>query len=237
MAGKQAIIERWSRYFASPEPPFSWGPDRVAINAADRSPRPPDRCTTRRAVTSATSTPYGCASLTERGKFSSTVPAPPPPSSPRMPRRWKKAISPPTTARRCTTRKRATDGHRHRPAQLHRLRRLQAARRHRHRHHLRHARPRALVAAQVARLRHDPAGCERSGDRPRPLQSRLLRPVGFSYLGLMVAMYTIDHPEHVARLVQIGPVPRKAGTQYPKRLTNGMGDVFDSPRTRRSGAR
>ncbi|MEA2336976.1 MAG: proline iminopeptidase [Thermoanaerobaculia bacterium] len=52
-------------------------------------------------------------------------------------------------------------------------------------------------------------------------------PIGFSYLGLMVAMYTIDHPEHVTRLVQIGPVPRKAGTQYPKRLTNGMGDVFD----------
>jgi pimeloyl-ACP methyl ester carboxylesterase len=40
-------------------------------------------------------------------------------------------------------------------------------------------------------------------------------------------MYAIDHPEHVARLVQIGPVPRKAGTQYPKRLTNGMGDVAD----------
>ena len=52
-------------------------------------------------------------------------------------------------------------------------------------------------------------------------------PIGFSYLGLMVAMYTIDHPEHVTRLVQIGPVPRKAGTQYPKRLTNGMSDVFD----------
>src|SRR5881392_3996282 len=34
MAGKQAIIERWTRYFASPEPPFSWGPDRVAINAS-----------------------------------------------------------------------------------------------------------------------------------------------------------------------------------------------------------
>src|SRR5437763_426167 len=34
MAGKQAIIERWTRYFASPEPPFSWGPDRVAVNAA-----------------------------------------------------------------------------------------------------------------------------------------------------------------------------------------------------------
>src|SRR5438132_698660 len=34
MAGKQAIIERWTRYFASPTAPFSWGPDRVAVNAA-----------------------------------------------------------------------------------------------------------------------------------------------------------------------------------------------------------
>jgi len=30
-------------------------------------------------------------------------------------------------------------------------------------------------------------------------------PVGYSYLGLVVAMYARDHPEHVERLVQIGP--------------------------------
>ena len=39
--------------------------------------------------------------------------------------------------------------------------------------------------------------------------------VGYSYLGLMVAQYTADHPEHVDRLVQIGPVPRQFGTPYP----------------------
>jgi len=42
--------------------------------------------------------------------------------------------------------------------------------------------------------------------------------VGWSYLGLMVALYTVDHPEHVRRLVQIGPVPMRFGTQYPSGL-------------------
>jgi proline iminopeptidase len=43
-------------------------------------------------------------------------------------------------------------------------------------------------------------------------------PVGFSYLGLMVVMYAAAHPEHVARIVQLGPVPRKFGTRYPADL-------------------
>ncbi len=39
--------------------------------------------------------------------------------------------------------------------------------------------------------------------------------VGFSYLGLMVALYTTEHSDRVERLVQIGPGPRKFGTPYP----------------------
>lgn len=39
--------------------------------------------------------------------------------------------------------------------------------------------------------------------------------VGYSYLGLMVALYARDHTDRVDRLVQIGPVPRKFGTSYP----------------------
>ena len=50
-------------------------------------------------------------------------------------------------------------------------------------------------------------------------------PVGYSYLGLMVALYAMEHPEHVSRLVQLSPVPMKAGTQYPKELTNGYDDM------------
>ena len=43
-------------------------------------------------------------------------------------------------------------------------------------------------------------------------------PVGYSYLGLMVVLYAMEHPSRVERLVQLGPVPRKFGTEYPASL-------------------
>jgi pimeloyl-ACP methyl ester carboxylesterase len=43
--------------------------------------------------------------------------------------------------------------------------------------------------------------------------------IGESYVGLMVVMYAMKYPQHVERLVQIGAVPLKYGTQYPKDLT------------------
>ncbi|HKR64055.1 MAG TPA: alpha/beta fold hydrolase [Thermoanaerobaculia bacterium] len=33
LRGKQAVIERWSRFFATPEAPFSWTPERVVVTA------------------------------------------------------------------------------------------------------------------------------------------------------------------------------------------------------------
>lgn len=39
--------------------------------------------------------------------------------------------------------------------------------------------------------------------------------VGYSYLGLMVALYASEHPERVDRMVQIGPVPRRFDTPFP----------------------
>ena len=39
--------------------------------------------------------------------------------------------------------------------------------------------------------------------------------IGYSYLGLMVALYATEHPDRVERLVQMGAVPRKFGTAYP----------------------
>lgn len=40
-------------------------------------------------------------------------------------------------------------------------------------------------------------------------------PVGFSYLGRMVVMYAMDHPEHVSRIVQLGPVAMDPNKEYP----------------------
>lgn len=45
-------------------------------------------------------------------------------------------------------------------------------------------------------------------------------PVGYSYLGLMVVLYAMSHPERIDRLVQLGPVPRKFGTEYPAGLAH-----------------
>ena len=45
-------------------------------------------------------------------------------------------------------------------------------------------------------------------------------PLGYSYLGLMVVLYAMAHPERVERLVQLGPVPRKFGTEYPASLAH-----------------
>jgi len=43
--------------------------------------------------------------------------------------------------------------------------------------------------------------------------------IGESYTGLMVVMYAMKYPERVDKIVQIGPVPLKFGTTYPKELT------------------
>jgi proline iminopeptidase len=43
--------------------------------------------------------------------------------------------------------------------------------------------------------------------------------IGFSYLGMMVMLYASEHPGHVSRIVQLGPVSRKFGEVFPPALT------------------
>jgi proline iminopeptidase len=45
--------------------------------------------------------------------------------------------------------------------------------------------------------------------------------IGESYLGLMVAMYALQFPSRVDRIVQIGPVPMKFGTEFPAAYSAG----------------
>ena len=45
--------------------------------------------------------------------------------------------------------------------------------------------------------------------------------IGFSYLGKIVILYAIQHPDHVNRIVQLGPVARKFGTTFPQSLMAG----------------
>jgi len=42
--------------------------------------------------------------------------------------------------------------------------------------------------------------------------------IGWSYLGMMVMLYATQHPDHVSRIVQLGPVARSAGEKFPPSL-------------------
>src|ERR1700719_2123745 len=53
--------------------------------------------------------------------------------------------------------------------------------------------------------------------------------VGESYLGMMVVLYATQHPEHVERIVQIGPVPREFGAKYPPEYTARDADKVPDP--------
>jgi len=58
--------------------------------------------------------------------------------------------------------------------------------------------------------------------------------VGYSYLGLVAALYAMEHPEHVERVVQLGPIPLKYGTSYPSDLDNTNDrSVFDETKWER----
>lgn len=39
--------------------------------------------------------------------------------------------------------------------------------------------------------------------------------IGYSYLGMMTMLYAAEHPSRVDRVVQLGPVPMRFGTEYP----------------------
>lgn len=53
--------------------------------------------------------------------------------------------------------------------------------------------------------------------------------IGFSYLGMMVVYYATQHPDHVGRIVQLGPVSAKFGAEYPKGLMADDADRVPDP--------
>ena len=53
--------------------------------------------------------------------------------------------------------------------------------------------------------------------------------IGESYLGMMVILYTTQHPERVQRVVQIGPVSRRFGAKYPPEFTASDSNKVPDP--------
>ena len=53
--------------------------------------------------------------------------------------------------------------------------------------------------------------------------------IGFSYLGKIVVLYATQHPNHVNRIVQIGPGARKFGTKFSEALQAGDENKVPDP--------
>ncbi len=70
--------------------------------------------------------------------------------------------------------------------------------------------------AKMLGIRHDLADLERVR---KHFGAEKVHLIGYSYTGMLIVMYAMEHPARVQRLVQLGPVPIKFGTEYPKNLT------------------
>ena len=221
LSGKKAIMERWSRFFAGPQAPFSWGPDRAVVNAAG--------------TIGLTAGPVFDPEGHHVGYFNSTW-------LKQADGTWKVLFDGPGGASACLPEVAApfSEGDITTPdgARLH-YRKLGAGGR-------TIIAPLDFVLFDDFKQLADVATIitydMRDRGRSSPLGDLLsvsiqqdvkdletvrehfkvekFTPVGFSYPGLMVAMYAMEHPEHVSRVIQVGPIPMKFGTKYPKSLTN-----------------
>jgi len=219
LGGKQAIVERWSRFFGTPQAPFSWAPDRVAVNAAG--------------TTGLTAGGVYDANGNHIGNFNSVW-------MKQADGTWKVLFDGPGSAPACLDAVPASEGDITTPdgVKLH-YRKIGEGRttlivpmgfmlyddfkqladvatiitydlrdRGRSSH---------VEDVNTLTIQQDAADLETVRQH---FNADKFVPVGFSYLGLMVAMYTAQHPEHVARVIQLGPVSMKPGAKYPKNLTN-----------------
>lgn len=72
-----------------------------------------------------------------------------------------------------------------------------------------------ITDASRISIQHDVKDLERIRSE---LKVDKFTPIGWSYLGMMVMLYAVEHPQHVERVIQIGPMARKLGTQFPPEL-------------------
>ena len=226
MSGKQAITDRWSRFFSGPEAPFSWGPERVAVNKAG----------TVGLSTGPVFDPKG----SHAGNYSSVWLKQPDGS-------WKILFDGPGSPAACLAADAAPfeqgfvtadDG-----TKLHYRK-------------IGNGPVTMIVPfgaalfedfkqfADIATvITYDMRNRGRSEEAKDPATWTLpwdvkdleavrrhfnidkFVPVGYSYLGRMVIMYAMEHPEHVSRIVQLGPVSMDPAKEYPKELTHGDDDI------------
>ncbi len=60
-----------------------------------------------------------------------------------------------------------------------------------------------------------------------------ITPIGYSYMGLLVMLYAVAHPENVARVIQLDPVPIQWDTKYPAGLFEDYAASLDPAGTKK----
>lgn len=60
-----------------------------------------------------------------------------------------------------------------------------------------------------------------------------ITPIGYSYMGLLVMLYAVAHPENVARVIQLDPVPIQWDTKYPAGLSEDYAASLDPAGTKK----
>lgn len=229
LRGKPAVVEVWSNFFKAPAAPMSWGPERVAVSGDGKlgfSTGP---------IYDASGRPAGSYFSTWRRepdgswKVVFDGPGAPPPYMPEMAPKVEEGFVT------------AEDG-----AKLH-YRKIGRApltvivplgsilfd-------HVRQLSDMATVIAYDTRNRGRSERVEKVNTLTIQQDVRDLEavrrhfnvdrfvPIGYSYLGMMVAMYAMEHPSRVSRIIQIGPVPIRFETKFPPHLAEPQ-DTLGAP--------
>ncbi|HEX2120918.1 MAG TPA: alpha/beta fold hydrolase, partial [Thermoanaerobaculia bacterium] len=239
LRGREQVIERWSRYFATPEAPFSWAPDRVSVSADG----------TLGLSTGPVYDPKGYhvgdyistwrkqADGTWKIVFDSTGPGPAPLPEHAVP--FEEGFLPADDGLKLHYRKIGRG-----PITI--IAPLD---------YLLHDSLKQFADFATV-ITYDPrnrAKSERAKDLStstiqqdvrdleavrRHFKAERFVPIGFSYLGLMVALYALDHPDHVVRVVQLGPAfPGMRGEMPPLDQIGTAADRKRLEELRAAGAR
>jgi pimeloyl-ACP methyl ester carboxylesterase/ketosteroid isomerase-like protein len=225
--GKQAVVERWSQFFKTPEAPFSWGPDRVAVNASGTLGLSTGPVFDPQAKHSGSyvSTWAKQADGTWKIVFDGSGPSAAPfaedavnveegflTTGDGVKLHYRKAGSGPVTLIIPLEFVMFDDF-----KQLADIATVIS-------YDLRN-RGRSQAVKNVT-IQNDVDDLEAVR---KHFKVDKFVPVGYSYLGKMVVMYALKHPDRVPRIVQLGPVPMRDDMQYPASLRHGYEDMAVDP--------
>ncbi|MHB0971938.1 MAG: alpha/beta fold hydrolase [Thermoanaerobaculia bacterium] len=226
LSGKAKVIERWSRYLQGPEAPFAWGPERVAVNAAGTIALSTDPVFARNGsyIGNFNSTWVKQQDGSWKILYDSTGPSAATfaedavkveegfvNADDGLKLYYRKAGSSPITVIL------PLDSILH--DDFRQLADIATVITYDMRNRGRSGR---MKDVSTMTLQHDVRDLE--AVRKHFNVERFV-PVGYSYVGKVVVLYAMEHPERVSRVIQLGPVQMAADTKFPNELTHGYDDM------------